>query len=196
VTEPEVTPWSDEEVTSPLVNQVTDPEDTSVNGKLSITDRLRLQHKEQVDQKFKDIDIPGFNGDLFCRYIHIDGKQLDAIGVKVRAEFRNRGERVFASTCDNMILACDEFWVRDDGREIPFREAPGYKGPRDIPVRYDIELAQALGFAEHVSDPPTARSIVLGLFAGNDLAVNAHGARLMNWLMQIGSEMDALLGEV
>jgi len=185
----------DTEVT-PFVDQVSDP-DPDLNGSepQSITERLRQQRRDSAENKFHDFDIPGFNGELFCRYRLIDGKELDAVGVKIRTEFRNRGDRVFYSTCDNLILACEEFWVRDGGKEIPLREVEEYTGPRDIPIRYDQNLAEALDFTSELSDPPTARSVVLALFGGNDLAVTAHGARVVQWMMKAGTEVDMLLGE-
>lgn len=162
----------------------------------SLIDRLRRQRKAVAEQHFNDVDIPGFNGELFCRYRLLDSNELDSIVRKVRAQVKGRSDQVFAITCDNLITACEEFYVRDGGKEVSCREAEGWDGDTTMPIRYDANLARFLGFSGDLPDPPTARSVVLGLFGGNDVAVIAHGGRLAQWFMKTGSEVDLELGEV
>lgn len=160
--------------------------------KESIAGRLRKQRQAAAENKFHDIDIPGYNGELFCRYRILGGEEVDAIVKKVRQETNNRSEQVLASTLDNIITACDEFWLRDEGKEIPLKKHPDVDS--ELPVRYDATLAEFLQFSDELPDPPTARSVVLGLFVGNDLAVSAHGAILVQWMMSGGVELDMMLG--
>jgi hypothetical protein len=178
----------------PVPSEVVD-DDADVDG--SLVSRLRQHHKTIADQKTRDFDIPGYgDGELFCRYHLLEGRQIDAIARKVRATIRNRAEQTTAATCDNLIAACDEFFVRDQGREIPVREVPGYKGDRDVPCRYGIELAEFLGFANELGENPSARKVVIGLFGGNDVAVSMHGARVVQWMTKGSLEVDMEMGEL
>ena len=160
----------------------------------SISDRLRRQRKVISEQKTTDVDIPGYNGDLFCRYKLLDGTDLDRIIRKARTNTHNRGEQMLAATLDNIITSCVEFYLRDDGKEFPMREHPDVE--QDIPVKYDEVLAEFLGFKSELPEPATARSVLLGVFGGNDIAVSAHGAVLARWMMRGGVEVDELLGGV
>jgi hypothetical protein len=123
-------------------------------------------------------------------------RELDAIVRKVKSNTQERGDRIVHATSDNLVASCEEFWVRVDGKEKRVRDLPEYTGNREIPVRYDESLAEFLGFSNELPDPPTARSVVLALFGGNDIALGAHGARLAQWMMKSGTEADLELGEL
>lgn len=179
------------------VTEVSQPDDDVLpTDRESLADRLRRQRKEQAENTWHDVDIPGYNGELFCRYRLLESQELDGIGRKVRQEVRDRSERILAAAMDGLILSCMEFFVREDGREMPLREHPTYQGPKDVPVRYDINLAEYLEFTDQLSDPPSARGVVLALFGGNDVAVQTHSALNAQWMMRGGAEVDMLLGEV
>jgi hypothetical protein len=158
-------------------------------------DRVKQQREEVAADKWHDIDVPGYNGDLFVRYRLLSGDDIDEINQRVRQTVKGRSEQLLAVTLDNLIAACDEVWVRDEGRELPLREHETYTGPHDLPVKFDAALADYLEFTNELPDPPTARSVLLALFGGNDLAISAHGARLIQWMMKAGRDMDMLLGE-
>jgi hypothetical protein len=158
----------------------------------SITERLKRQHKEESQRKTVDLDIPGFDGGLFCRYRLMTSDELEAIVRRVRQSTRNRSDQITTATMDNLIGACEEFFVRDNGQDIPLSQVIG----KDTPVQYDMDLAKTMDFADRLPDPPTARSILLELFAGNDIAMQAHGARLSQWMMRAGRDMDELLGGI
>jgi hypothetical protein len=170
------------------------PEPAELPEEESLVSRLRKQRKEIAEQTFHDLDLPGYNGEIFVRYRLLDGTEIDAIRQKIRKTVRGRSEQVLAATLDNLITACDEVWVRDEGKEIPLREHKDFTGNRDMPVKFDSQLAEFLQFSTELPDPPTARSVVLALFGGNDLAVSMHGAFLMRWMMNSSSELDELLG--
>lgn len=159
----------------------------------SLLSRLREHRKEIAENKTIDIDIPGFKGELFCRYRLLDGDEVRKIQQRAREQFRNnRGEQLFATVCDNLITACDEFFVRDEGREIPAREHPEVR--QDAPIKYDASLVQILGL--DVPPEGTRRQVVMALFGGNDLAVQAHAGVLTRWMMKLGLEVDLELGEI
>jgi hypothetical protein len=160
----------------------------------SISDRLRRQRKNISEQTTTDVDIPGYNGDLFCRYKLLDGAELDAIMRRARSSVNGRLEQVRIATMDNIINSCEEFWLRDEGKEFPVRQHPDVKS--DLPVRYDETLAEFMGFKAELPEPLTARSVLLAVFGGNDIAVSAHGAVLARWMMRSGTELDELLGGV
>jgi hypothetical protein len=159
----------------------------------SVIDRLRNKRREVAEDHFKDIDVPGYSGELFCRYNLLESKDLRSIGELIRKTIRNREEQAIAAGCDTLIKACQEFWVRDNGREIPVKELLDPPRP-DFPVRYDIYLAEFLGYKEHLPDPPTPRSVVLGLFGGNEISMATHNADLARWMMGRGTELDDELG--
>jgi hypothetical protein len=158
----------------------------------SVIERLRKQRKKVAEQHFQDFDIPGYNGELFCRYNLLDGKQLGDLGDNIKRTIRDPDERALAAGCDVIIAACDEFWVRDRGKEIPVRSL--LNEPQELPVKYDIRLAEFLAFTDSIPDPPTRRSIVLGLFGGNEISLAAHNTDVVRWMMGRGTEVDIELG--
>jgi len=178
------------EVTESAIPNIDDEEPKS------FMDRMRRQRKAVADEEFHDLDLPGYHGELFCRYRLLDSTELNEINRKVRARIRNRNEQILAITLDNLIEACDEIWARDNGREMPLREHEDFQGNRDMPVKYDLAFAQFLNFASELGDSPSARGVLLAVFGGNDIAVQAHGAQLARWMMKMGTEVDELLGEV
>jgi hypothetical protein len=164
------------------------------DGLGSIQDRLAKRREAVAQNKVHDIDIPGYDGELFCRYRLLSGDEVQSITVKVSKQSGDRSEKMLAIVCDNLIAACQEFWVRDNGngKEIPVR---GFLDLEE-PVRYDMNLAKFLQFNDELPEPATARAVVLALFGGNDLAIDGHGSRLMRWMMGNNVELDNQLGEV
>lgn len=159
----------------------------------SIIERLRKQRVSVAEEHFKDIDVPGYSGELFCRYNLLDSKDLKQIGTMIQKTIRDREEQAIAAGCDTLITACQEFFVRDNGKEIPVKELLDPPRP-DFPVRYDLYLAEFLDYRKYLPDPPTLRSVVLGLFGGNEISLAAHNADLARWMMGKGTEVDAELG--
>lgn len=160
----------------------------------SVQERLQKARTRVAENHTRDIDIPGYNGELFCRYRLLESKDLKSISDHIVQTIRDREEQMIAAACDTLIKACDEFWVRDSGREIPVRELLDPPRP-DFPVRYDVYLADFLGYKDTLGDPPFNRSVVLGLFGGNDIAVAAHVNSFSAWNMGRSSELDMILGE-
>jgi hypothetical protein len=159
----------------------------------SVIERLRQQRKVVAEQHSTDIDIPGYNGNLFCRYRLLESKDLKSISDHIQKTIRDPEERIIAAGCDTLIRACEEFWVRDNGKEIPVRNL--LEPSREFPVRYDTYLATFLGYEDFLPDPPTARAVVLGLFGGNEISLAAHNSYVARWMMGRGTEIDQELGE-
>jgi hypothetical protein len=157
----------------------------------SILTRLRRQRKSIAENQFIDLDLPMYNGEIFVRYRLLDGSEIDGIGQKVRSQTANRSERMLAQVLDTLILACQEIWVRDNGKEMPLRQHPEFTGDGDVPVRFDKSFAEFLDF-----EADRSRDVVLGIFGGNDIAASAHCARLTQWMMQSGADLNTLLGEL
>lgn len=160
----------------------------------SIADRLRSQRDKAAKETTYDIDIPDYGGELFCRYRLLSGDENEAIIAKVRQEARNRNDQGRLMALDNLIEACEEFYLREKGTVTPLREHSTYTGDKQVPVRYDANLAEYLRFDKELPDPPTARSVVLALFVGNELAVTAHAALLGNWMVKGNSDLAQMLG--
>ena len=160
----------------------------------SVSDRLRRARQTVAEQTTVDLDIPGYNGELFCKYRLLGSNDLKSISDHVIQTIRNQEERMIAAACDVLIRACDEFWVRDKGREVPVKDL--LEIPRELPVRYDMYLANFLGYAEMMPEPATARAVCLGLFGSNEIALAAHNSDLARWTMGKGNEVDMGLGGI
>ena len=170
-------------------NQVAPELSTDNND--SIVGRLRRAAQEAAEDKYTDIDIPGYGGELFCRYRLLSSFEIDQI-VKRSRNSSGRSEQLMNNVLDNVITACEELCLRENGEDIPLRQHPEYDGDRDIPVRYDGNLARFVML--EIEGPPSARKVVLALFGNNDIAVSHHAAILSRWMMRSSSEIDELLG--
>lgn len=159
----------------------------------SIADRLRQKAKDSAMDKTHDIDIPGYGGELFCRYRLLTTDELDEI-VRYNRENSPRQDQLKNSVLDNLIKACDEFYIREGKIETPLSQHEAYEGPHDIPVRYDSNLAEFLDITKDLGMTPSARGVVQAVFGFNDIAINAHGAQLSQWMMKGEAGVAALLG--
>lgn len=160
---------------------------TKPPGNESISDRLRKRRQEVAEATTIDVDIPGYDGELFARYRRMNSKQLNKIVTQATKIHKDRAEAATWATCAMLADACEEFFLRIEERgEVPVREIVGI----DTPVRYDQDLAELLGFKGDLPDPPTATSVVLGVFVGNDMAMAAHSQRLSRWMLTNEAETD------
>ena len=159
--------------------------EAALNLAPSIRDSLVARRQHHAEHLTFDLDIPKYDGKLFCRYKLLDSKRLNNIGERVIKTIRERDERALAGALDTLIASCDEFFVRHEGREIPLREVIG----QEEPVRYDAALAKFLKFEGELPETPTARTVVMALFLDNEVAIAAHNHQLSRWMM--GSETDS-----
>lgn len=144
----------------------------------SLMDGLRAQRAEAAKHTTIDLPIPGYDS-LVARYRLIDPLvESKEIGARVTKQYPGKPqEQTFWALVDTLIEACEGLYVRrDDGKVDPL-------DPDDAgdPVRYDVRLAAGLGIDP--GDPAEARTILLGVFNGNKLAVNAHAVTLAEWMI-------------
>lgn len=150
----------------------------------SMADRVQKARQHAADNQTHDMDIPGYNGLLFCRYGLMEFKRLRVISRRIGKTIKDGDEAQIAACCDTLIASCQEFWLRDGDREYPLSE----ELKESLPVKYDARLAAFCGFA--LSDAHPARSAVLGLFLNNEIALFAHNQALSLWMTTAGSEAD------
>lgn len=153
--------------------------------------RLRAKRDEKLADKHIDIEIPGYDGELWCRYRPVSWDDLKKIGEKV--ERMKHARKELLGFCDVLIAACDSFLVREE----PGAELEPLNPDDPEPIRYDQRLADALGFTPN--QPGSARSIVLGTFGlavSPELAITAQHNELGEWMEGANVEADEeTLGE-
>lgn len=149
--------------------------------------RLRARHRALQGEHTKDIDLPGFGGDLVGRYKVLTPDQIREGNRRI--EKLPDDERVITGAIDQIVAACDSLWVRgENGLEALF--------PDDLePVRYEPRLAEFFGF-----DATRARDVVRGVFTtGGEMnvpAVIAHAQEIGLWMQDVSQEVDGIfLGE-
>ena len=157
----------------------------------SIKDKLQARRVEIADNRTYDLDIPGYNGDLYAVYKLLDGQRLNQIAQTVSKTTRDRAERGITAAIDTLVVACKELRVRDEGRDLSVSEVAGLESE----VRYDSQLAAFLGFSGELSDTPTAREVLRKVFVDNEIAIAAHNQRLSRWMMGNGVSLDEELLE-
>lgn len=159
---------------------VADAEATSDN----VIERLR-RRREQLAQRTTEVfDVPGYGGELVCRYRRLTYDELRKVLFEGDAT-------VVARNAQFLIAACEELLFRDDdGTLRPVREAGRvtYAQPLDITGQ---RLAEVLGFEEDlVADE------VLTAFGGNELAMNEHAGEVHQWMVSANeSDDETLVGE-
>lgn len=168
---PPVAPFSEEPALHPV-------EDSP-----SIVDLLKqdVAELESVEEVY--IPVKGFEKTGLAVKYHLPdkGKELDDIARKVQREFKDDYSRNLYIGIDTMLKLCSGLYVKsqeaisDDNPEGWVELDPNNIGE---PVRFDERLAETLGWKEL----KTARAVVRRLFAGNELAINAHAERLNRWL--------------
>jgi hypothetical protein len=141
---------------------------------------LRSRRKQIHRDTTTEIPIPGFGGELVARYRVLPFEEVNQIERKNIRLHQDPAEREINTYADELIAACVEILVRQDGELIPASDD-------DRPVTYtDPRLADGLGFS--VGDPPSARGALFGLFEyGNGparahWAVSDHQTELFMWM--------------
>lgn len=158
-------------------------EGATVADDSSLMGRLRARREEQAANKTIDLPIPGYGGELVCRYRLLDpltdGKE---IGRNVRKQFpKDEEDRLYYSNLDTIVKACDSFHVRLESGDLVLLD-PDNEGPMDYG---DQRLHAFLGFAAE-----SAREAVEQVFAGNRVAVNVHAQQLQLWMGDTSGELN------
>jgi len=148
----------------------------------SLLDALAAQRDELATNREVYMPIPGYEREamtLMAKYRLLDGEELAKIGVRVQRQFTKRQfyERNIYAAIDIMIESCVGLFVEmPDGGKIQL-ENEGRKI-----IGYNEDLAEALKFTDEIDPNQQARSVVLGLFANNIVALQQHSILLGRWM--------------
>jgi hypothetical protein len=129
------------------------------------------------------LPIPGYERSgiaLYVKYRLVDGDEIAKIGRKVTGEFRRSQayERQLWASVDVMIAGCEGLFVDlGDRKKIPLKTNAGTEVSG-----FNADLAEALGFAGEINPNQPARSVVLGVFGGNMVALQQHALLLGRWM--------------
>jgi hypothetical protein len=181
---------SDETPTGAILGIQDEQAATNAGEQRSPLDRLRSRYRELQGPQHKDLDVPGYQGDLVARYKLIDPDVAKARGrqlAKIPAE-----ERLLIGAIDQLIEACDSIWVRNDDGDLEPLDPSS-----EIPVRYDQRLAEILGIEGSPSKP---RQVVQGVFTVegqlNRPALISHAEEVGLWMQDVDSHtQETFLGE-
>lgn len=147
----------------------------------SVIGRLRERRVELAKERRKIMEIPGYGGDLYVEYRALTWDEIQAISKRVQKE--KMGDRVLLGSMDTLIASCTQMLIKVNDKLKPLSET-------EEPIRYDEELATALGFSAS-----TAREAIQGTF-DNDLAIISQAMELSKWMEGERQEVDEqLMGE-
>jgi hypothetical protein len=156
----------------------------------SLLEGLRQRRSELSETKEVLIPLPGYDREppiLMAKYRLLEGHEIDAIGRKVVRETKDRWDRQIIAAVDTFINACEGMYISMGNGKEP--EPLTMNG--DPVAGYNQDLARALKF-----DADTAREVVMGVFAGNDVAIMQHNVRLSLWMGDTTRRIDEdFLGE-
>jgi len=171
---------------SELLDQVTSPM-SEVKGS-SMMDTLRQKRNELVEGSDTYLDIPGYSGLLVGRYSLLDSEEVVKIGKRVERQFKDKRMRGLYGSVDIIAQACQGLYYRtEDTGELQPVDPDG----TGTPLTYDQRLATELGF-----EATTAREVIFGVFADNDIAILKHGGDLNAWFADTSRNAnESFLGE-
>jgi hypothetical protein len=149
--------------------------------------KLRAQREEFAEDKTKDIDLPGYNGQIVIRYRRLDYEEIERIAKRVRKMREKRHPKAsLYGQVDTLALACSDVLLRKDGVLEPMHHGfPALLG--DGPTRWD-GLARVV-LPDDAKQPETAREAVLAVIP-NPLAITPHHNELAIWMEAHRNEED------
>lgn len=170
----------------PTVDETHDIQDAAP-AQGSILSRLAARRAELAAGRSPlDLEIPGYSGELWCRYRFVEYERVAKIATKLE-KVKDEATRNLLACQDTLITCCEEILVRDKNGGLV--SLAGELGDGK-PVRFDLRLAEVLAF-----DAENARDVVRGVFE-NDFALIGQAAEVTTWLGTESPEVDAeLLGE-
>jgi hypothetical protein len=159
----------------------------------SLLEQLAAKRREISETRETNVPVPGYDVEpplLLIRYKLLDGQDLTRIGEKIRRQSKERWVRALNAAIDTFVAACVGFYVdMGDGEPVPLTyHGEHIKG-------FTLELADALQFRSELPDPPSTRSIVLALFANNDVAITQHSFMLNRWFQNTSVDVNQELLE-
>lgn len=179
---------SDEEIRAALEEaddlDVEDDDDAAEEEPRNLLGRLahrrqELAEDESSGERSVDLPIPGYNNELFARFVYRPDAfdRLKKIGNKALKSRHPRKELHAAQ--DTLAYACEAIYVSDDeGVTLEHID------PSGEPTRFDQKLARLLDF-----DASNAREVVRKVF-NNDLAVISMSNRVSEWMQREDEDAD------
>lgn len=161
------------------------PPPAAAENAASLLANLRGEHEESRAKATLDLPIPGFKGQLVCRYGVIPWEKGRDIATRAM-RVKDHPRREINAWADELIAACEEFLVKQGDELVPVDPTR--------PVRYDQRLADGLEIELHDPPPGPARQVVFGVFRKGvgdekaDYALSAHHDELVDWMR--GDEAD------
>lgn len=155
----------------------------------SLIESLRKQRETLAEDRSTLIPIPGFeNPGLLVEYHLLDGHDLEGIQRRIFRSTKDRWERQLYTAVDVMIEAASGvYFTQNGGAPQPLIGS----SERQI-TGYTTELAEMLG----LQGAESARMVVIGTFAGRELAIARHSLRLQAWMSGENVDVDEeFLGE-
>lgn len=165
---------------------------TNPKGK-SVRDRLRDRHRQLQNEHHKDIEVPGYGGDLIARY-----KVMSPDDIKRASKLVERlpeAERLNVAAIDQIIAACDSLWTVDPSDPNADENGLVPLDPATPDLRFDTRLAAWFGF-EADSARGTVRAIFTVEGVVNMPAILDHSSKIGRWMQDVSQEVDgAFVGE-
>lgn len=158
-------------------------------------EQLAAKRRELAETKETLVPVPGYDKQpplLLIKYRLLDGQEIARMGEKIRRETRNQWQRQINAAIDTFIAACVGFYY-DDGSGLPQELTEDGTPQGDHIQGFNEQLAKALGFADELPNPPTARSVALCLFNNNDAAIAQHNYLLNAWFSDTSLDVQAEL---
>ncbi len=168
----------------------------------SILDRLKQKRQKVTEQRYLDLPVPGYEGDLVARYKTVPFKVFEE--AEKRQKKDKSAPKMLLAAIDQIINTCEMILVKDpghadcvtdnDGVITEYRPIDPQAAATSFPVRWDTRLAPLINIpeTEHQNNP---RLVVTRTFC-NDAAVIHHATQIGLWLRDTTKEVDeAFLGE-
>jgi hypothetical protein len=156
----------------------------------SLLDALADQRNVLSETRETFIPIQGYEGSgmtLYAQYRLVDGDELSKIGRRITQQFGRKQvyERNLYASLDTMIAACTGIFIdRGDGEKIQLKH-------NGMPINgYTQELAEALRFADEIDPRQPARSVLLGIFGNNIVAIQQHSVWLGRWMGDTSADVN------
>lgn len=147
----------------------------------NIWEQLARAREDIESNKEAYIRVPGYAEKglpLYAKYRLLSPDELKTItnGVK---NIKDRWERNYSAAVDTLVRAFEGFYLDNVGEEDPkkFNALTLNGEPVD---GFTVEVANRFGIP--LGPDASARSVVLGIFGGNQIAVAQHSQRLQRWM--------------
>lgn len=160
------------------------PAETPVGG--SLREQLRARREQLAAERHVDIEVHGYGDALVLRCRPVSFERVRAI----RERATKGGRKLDAAgelnvQVDTLIAACEQVMTTRDGRRVGLEEEMPELGDGVVTLG-DPRLARALGFEASGH----ARSIVYGVFNGNDMGIVSCFVEFSQWMADASAEVD------